>query len=50
MSSTHTEYSSPDLYVRIQHCEHTDENNVVCDEYLGVNYPSSFCDKHQTKK
>jgi hypothetical protein len=46
MSSTHTESTGDGHSVRIQHCE----DPSGCDEYLGVNYPSSFCDKHQPAK
>lgn len=42
VSSTHRESVGGEGYVTIQHCE-------VCDEYLGVNYPSEFCDDHRPK-
>lgn len=29
-------------YVKVQHC-------IVCNEYLGWNYPSEFCKDHQPK-
>jgi hypothetical protein len=42
VSSTRREYYGESQYVIVQHCEHEG-----CDEYLGVNYPSDFCDKHR---
>jgi hypothetical protein len=42
MSSTHTEHVGEGYRVRIQHCEHPG-----CNKYLGVNYPSDFCDEHR---
>lgn len=42
MSSTHREALGDGYYVTVQHCE-----EAGCDEYLGVNYPSRFCLKHQ---
>ena len=42
MSSTCREYVGDGYYVTIQHCE-----RPGCDVYLGVNYPSDFCHKHQ---
>lgn len=37
--STHFEYIGEGYGVTIQHC-------IVCDEYLGVNYPGDLCRKH----
>lgn len=42
MSSTHREYLGDGYYVTVQHCE-----EPGCDKYLGVNYPSLFCDEHR---
>lgn len=42
MSSTHREYVGDGYSVIIQHCEHDG-----CDVYLGVAYPSDFCDEHR---
>jgi hypothetical protein len=42
MSSTRREPTGDGHYVTIQHCE-------VCDKYLGVNYPSDWCDEHRPK-
>lgn len=42
MSSTHNEYLGEGYSVRIQHCE-----KPGCDKYLGVNYPSDYCEEHQ---
>ena len=46
-SKTYYEYVSDGYSVTIQHCEHIDADGEVCAEYLGVNYPSNFCSKHQ---
>lgn len=45
MSSTHRESLGEGYYVRIQHCE-----EPGCDKYLGVNYPSDFCEDHRGSK
>lgn len=42
---THRE-GSDGLYVTIQHCDHQ-ENGRYYNVYLGVNYPSDFCDDHR---
>jgi len=47
MSSTHNELVSEGYYVHIQHCEHRNDAGEVCNEYLGVNYPSEFCAQHR---
>lgn len=46
-SSTHSEYAGEGYYVEIQHCEQPLEDGTICDEYLGVNYPSDRCHKHE---
>lgn len=42
MSNTHFEIEGG-VRVLIQHCEYPG-----CDIFLGVNYPSDFCDDHHT--
>ena len=42
MSSTRREYVEPGYDITVQHCE-----EPGCDKYLGVNYPSSYCDEHK---
>lgn len=32
--------------VRIQHCEVRKEDGNVCDAFLGVNYPTTWCSNH----
>ena len=46
-SSTHMEWCSEDYSVRIQHCEYRNDAGEICDEYLGVNYPSRYCHVHR---
>ena len=46
-SSTYSEYVGEGYYVIIQHCEFIDSDGVVCDEYLGAQYPSLYCLKHR---
>lgn len=47
-SSTHMvnvgDYEYPH-YMTVQHCE-----TPGCDKYLGVAYPSEFCDDHRPKR
>ena len=43
-SSTHPVYMGDGYWVTSQHCE-----MPGCDDYLGINYPSSFCDFHLPK-
>ncbi len=50
MSDTCSEYVGDGYSVTIQHCEFVNEAGVVCNELLGVNYPSELCDEHRTKK
>jgi hypothetical protein len=47
ISDTHFEYVGEGYYVTTQHCEAKDAAGEVCNEYLGVNYPSIFCSKHR---
>ncbi len=50
MSETHMEYVDSDYSVTIQHCEFIKEDGVVCNQYLGVNYPLNRCYDHRPKK
>lgn len=44
-------YMGDGYYVTLQHCQFkNEETEKQCDEFLGVNYPSVYCDKHQPKK
>ena len=45
-SSTHLEADDGGHYVTIQHCEVLKKDGTVCDDFLGVNYPTEFCRNH----
>jgi hypothetical protein len=44
VGTTHRESMGNGFSVTMQYCEHED-----CGIYLGVNYPSSFCDAHRNE-
>lgn len=47
LSDSRYEYIGEGYSVRIQHCEYRDVEGFVCNEYLGVNYPSVYCLTHK---